>query len=96
MVSEAISRNGQKNAKNIRENFYSYTLGLEYIINNLFANGMFGGKAHIFHMGGPIPSNFAQSISKPAPIITLGNNQIIGFDIEIEYDFVFENLQLSF
>ena len=41
----------------------------EDIINNLFANGMFGGKAHIFHMGGQIPTNFAQSISKPAPII---------------------------
>ena len=35
---EAIKRNGQKNAKNIRENFYSYTLGLEYLINNLFEN----------------------------------------------------------
>ena len=41
----------------------------EDIINNLFANGMFGGKAHIFHMGGPIPNSFAHSISKPAPII---------------------------
>ena len=35
---EAIKRNGQKNAKNIRENFYSYTLGMEYLINNLFEN----------------------------------------------------------
>tara|TARA_B100000902_G_C27227957_1_gene873224 strand:- start:86 stop:985 length:900 start_codon:yes stop_codon:yes gene_type:complete len=41
----------------------------EDIINNLFANGMFGGKAHIFHMGGPIPNSFAQKFSKPAPII---------------------------
>ena len=35
---EAIKRNGQKNAKNIRENFFSYTLGLEHLINNLFEN----------------------------------------------------------
>ena len=35
---EAIKRNGQKNAINIRENFFSYTLGLEYLINNLFEN----------------------------------------------------------
>ncbi|MBJ57214.1 MAG: hypothetical protein CMP24_03110 [Rickettsiales bacterium] len=35
---EAIKRNGQKNAKNIRENFFSYTLGLEYLTNNLFEN----------------------------------------------------------
>ena len=25
-------------SKNIRENFYSYTLGMEYLINNLFEN----------------------------------------------------------
>ena len=36
------------------------------------------------------------NIIKPAPIITLGNNQIIGFDIEIEDDFGFENLQLAY
>ena len=35
---EVIKRNGQKNAKNIRENFFSYTLGLEHLINNLFEN----------------------------------------------------------
>ncbi len=35
---EAIKRSGQKNSKNIRENFYSYTLGMEYLINNLFEN----------------------------------------------------------
>ena len=33
---EAIRRNGQKNANNIRENYYSYTLGTEYLINRLF------------------------------------------------------------
>ncbi len=33
---EAIRRHGQKNAKNIRENYYSYTLGTEYLINRLF------------------------------------------------------------
>ncbi len=38
------------------------------IINNLFANGLFGGKAHIFHMG-HVPRPFTQRIQKPAPII---------------------------
>lgn len=40
----------------------------EDIINNLFANGLFGGKAHIFHMG-HMPGPFSNSIQKPAPII---------------------------
>ena len=33
---EAIRRNGQKNANNIRENYYSYTFGIEYLLNRLF------------------------------------------------------------
>jgi hypothetical protein len=33
---EAIRRHGQKNASNIRENYYSVTLGTEYLINRLF------------------------------------------------------------
>lgn len=33
---EAIKKNGQKNAKNIRKNFFSYTLGIEYLYNRLF------------------------------------------------------------
>ncbi|MFL3013693.1 MAG: hypothetical protein ACJZ19_03890 [Candidatus Neomarinimicrobiota bacterium] len=36
------------------------------------------------------------NIIKPTPIITLGNNQIIEFDIDIEDDFGFENLQLAY
>ena len=40
----------------------------EDIINNLFANGLFGGKAHIFHMG-HVPGPFTQRIQRPAPII---------------------------
>ena len=33
---EAIRRNGQKNTDNIRENYYSYTIGIEYLLNRLF------------------------------------------------------------
>ena len=33
---ETIRRNGQKNANNDRENYYSYTIGMEYLINRLF------------------------------------------------------------
>ena len=33
---EAIKRNGQKNSKNIRKNFFSYTFGIEYLYNRLF------------------------------------------------------------
>ena len=33
---EAIRRHGKKNANNIRENYYSFTLGTEYLINRLF------------------------------------------------------------
>lgn len=33
---EAIRRHGQKNANNLRENYYSYTLGAEYLLNRLF------------------------------------------------------------
>ena len=35
-------------------------------------------------------------IITPAPIITLGNNQIIEFNIEIEDDYGFDNLQLAY
>ena len=35
-------------------------------------------------------------ITNPAPVITLGNNQIIGFDIDIEDDYGFDNLQLAY
>ena len=35
-------------------------------------------------------------ITDPAPVITLGNNQIIGFDIDIEDDYGFDNLQLAY
>ncbi len=35
-------------------------------------------------------------ITTPEPIITLGNNQIIGFDIDIEDDYGFDNLQLAY
>ena len=35
-------------------------------------------------------------VIKPAPIITLGNNQIIQFHLEIEDDYGFNNLQLAY
>ena len=35
-------------------------------------------------------------IIKPAPIVTLGNNQIIQFHLEIEDDYGFNNLQLAY
>ena len=35
-------------------------------------------------------------VIKPEPVITLGNNQIIQFEIEIEDDYGFNNLQLAY
>ena len=33
---EAIKRNGQNNANNIRDNYSSYTAGVEYVLNRIF------------------------------------------------------------